>query len=539
MALMGQHGPVSYEAHQCWEARRTVLVEFEVQETGEPQVPDGLAIAQEILRYLEGHSAVGRIQLLLHPKWKALMTAFRVNGRRPVSLSDFKAIEAHLEVLESRDRWCGRWSRQAEPIGLPTVDVMGGQPEPASLAYVQQFRGLSTWWKERSDRISAVALSNEMDLAQFRQSHFASSVDVLPFERDINFVRRALTGAVQIRLAAAEGLRAARQLHELEQALEGYEGSIVTALRATVLARDPAAYDMALAELRRVSGKRAIWQARQDLTSRLGSAAPSWATALRNREEPHGGSTLPGDPVKAWRLRQLHQELELRAALDETALTRQLEQRRQELREATAELIDRQAWLAQLKRTDLQARQALQGWADTVRKIGKGTGKRTALLQAKARQLLVDARNAVPVWIMPLTRVAESFDPRQPRFDVVIVDEASQSDIQGLLAWYLGDRIAIVGDHEQVSPLAVGQELEAIRVLIAEHLDSVPNSHLYDGTTSVYDFGRQSFGGTIALKSIFAAFRTLSSFQTSSPITSKFNLCAIRVPPSGPMSLSF
>jgi len=229
-----------------------------------------------------------------------------------------------------------------------------------------------------------------------------------------------------------------------------------------------------------------------------------------------------------WRWRQLQQEIERRASLDEATLTRQLEQRRRELRESTAELIDRQAWLAQLKRTDLPARQALQGWADTVRKIGKGTGKRTAELQARARQLLVKARNAVPVWIMPLARVAESFDPTEARFDVVIVDEASQSDIQGLLVWYLGDRIAIVGDHEQVSPMAVGQEIDVVKALISEHLQDVPNQHLYDGTTSVYDLGRQSFGGTIALREHFRCVPDIIEF--SNELSYNFEIRPLRNP---------
>ncbi|MFS8064294.1 MAG: AAA domain-containing protein, partial [Luteimonas sp.] len=186
---------------------------------------------------------------------------------------------------------------------------------------------------------------------------------------------------------------------------------------------------------------------------------------------------------------------------------------RDALREATGQLIDRSAWLGQLRRTNLAARQALQGWADTQRKIGKGTGKRVPELQAKARELLTQAREAVPVWIMPLTRVAESFDPRQGRFDVVIIDEASQSDITGLLAWYLGESVVVVGDHEQVSPSAVGQQIDVIKDLIAEHLGGIPNSHLYDGLTSIYNLARQSFGGTIALREHFRCVPDIIEFS--------------------------
>src|SRR6185312_8440768 len=124
------------------------------------------------------------------------------------------------------------------------------------------------------------------------------------------------------------------------------------------------------------------------------------------------------------------------AALDEAALMRSMHAHSAQLRETTADLIDRRAWLGQIRRVDLRASQALQGWSLTQKKIGKGTGKRAPALQAEARKLLADARDAVPVWIMPLSRVAESFDAAKAKFDVVIIDEASQSDVTGLLAWY-------------------------------------------------------------------------------------------------------
>ena len=53
---------------------------------------------------------------------------------------------------------------------------------------------------------------------------------------------------------------------------------------------------------------------------------------------------------------------------------------------------------------------------------------------------LAKARRAVPVWIMPLSRVYESFDPRDTKFDVFIIDEASQSDVTAL-ALPMDDRL--------------------------------------------------------------------------------------------------
>jgi hypothetical protein len=59
----------------------------------------------------------------------------------------------------------------------------------------------------------------------------------------------------------------------------------------------------------------------------------------------------------------------------------------------------------------------------------------------------------------------------------------------------------------------VGQEIDTIKALIAEHLGGIPNSHLYDGLTSIYDLARQCFGGTIALREHFRCVPDIIEFS--------------------------
>jgi superfamily I DNA and/or RNA helicase len=136
-----------------------------------------------------------------------------------------------------------------------------------------------------------------------------------------------------------------------------------------------------------------------------------------------------------------------------------------------------------------------------------------ARLKQEAKRTLVQCRGAVPVWIMPLSRVVECFDLATTRFDVVIIDEASQSDVLGLVALGMGKAVAVVGDHEQVSPYAVGFNTDTIQGLIDEHLVDIPNKQLYDGRTSVYDLARQSFGGTIRLLEHFRCVPDIIQFS--------------------------
>jgi len=148
-----------------------------------------------------------------------------------------------------------------------------------------------------------------------------------------------------------------------------------------------------------------------------------------------------------------------------------------------------------------------------MRKSGAGTGKRVPRLPQEARKLMAKCQTAVPVWVMPLSRVVETSDPRKTRFDVVIVDEASQLDVMGLIALYMGAQAVVVGDNEQVSPDAVGLRADDVDKLIDSQLVGIPNNRLYDGQTSIYDLAEQAFGGAICLTEHFRCVPEIVEFS--------------------------
>ncbi|MCL4552770.1 MAG: hypothetical protein M1305_04360, partial [Candidatus Marsarchaeota archaeon] len=160
-----------------------------------------------------------------------------------------------------------------------------------------------------------------------------------------------------------------------------------------------------------LTARRSDLTRRSELLGRLSKVARGWADAIRNRRPPHHEDSLPGDIDAAWLWRELHDELELRSGTDINHLQYEITKLGEELLRTTTALVDRQAWAAQIRRTTHKQRQALMGWLQTIRKIGAGTGKRVPLLRAQARQLMMECRTAVPVWIMPLSRVLESFSP--------------------------------------------------------------------------------------------------------------------------------
>jgi very-short-patch-repair endonuclease len=272
-------------------------------------------------------------------------------------------------------------------------------------------------------------------------------------------------------------------------------------------------YEEVSRQLARLEGMGDTYQMRRALLARIENAAPAWARAIAQRQGGHGSAQPLGDSTAAWRWRQWHQELERRASVSITDLQERLNATQDELRSLAAQIIEHETWAAQRERTALQSQQALMGYVQTIRKVGKGTGKRVPELLRQARQLLASARRAVPVWVMPLSRVYESFDPRETRFDVVIIDEASQSDVTALAALYFGREHVVVGDKEQVTPDAVGQRLDQVQRLIDTNLQGIPNSHLYDGQTSIYDLAETAFGGVVALREHFRCVPEIIQFS--------------------------
>ena len=107
---------------------------------------------------------------------------------------------------------------------------------------------------------------------------------------------------------------------------------------------------------------------------------------------------------------------------------------------------------------------------------------------------MVPCQKAVPCWIMPINKSLESLDPRANKFDVVIIDEASQSDVSSLAILYMGKKLVIVGDDRQVSPMAVGVGEKKIASLQEQYIkDKPPNAHLYTAKTSICDVAKTTF----------------------------------------------
>ncbi len=166
-----------------------------------------------------------------------------------------------------------------------------------------------------------------------------------------------------------------------------------------------------------------------------------------------------------------------------------------EIRALTASIGEHLAWRACLGGLTNAQLVHLTLYQQAMARYGLGKGKFAATHLAGAQRELEACRAAVPAWIMPTFRVADSLSPAAEPFDVVIVDEASQSGIDALFLWWLGKKVLIVGDDQQISPDSVGLELAPVFALRSQLLGDQPIGSAITPATSLFDLGGIAFPG--------------------------------------------
>jgi hypothetical protein len=173
------------------------------------------------------------------------------------------------------------------------------------------------------------------------------------------------------------------------------------------------------------------------------------------------------------------------------------------------------AWDLFFERLTPEKREALNGWREAVRAIGKGTGRSTriASLRRQARAYMEDCRDAIPIWIMPRYLVAEYANPEPGYYDVVIADEASQLGIESLFLFYMAKKIVVVGDDQQISPAGVGVKQDEVSGLQAHYLDGIPHQHALSEKSSLYANAKIRFSQNIVLREHYRCMPEIIQFS--------------------------
>ncbi|HEY7090541.1 MAG TPA: AAA domain-containing protein, partial [Tepidisphaeraceae bacterium] len=287
-------------------------------------------------------------------------------------------------------------------------------------------------------------------------------------------------------------------------------------LAGAVKLRDIKSYQSAYADLLRLRADRETWAKTEALFKKFTERLPKAAAALWDD---------PADAAWDQRVAHLHEAwLWLKA---DRWLKKQLDPRHFEhlqgerkslqdhIQAALVKLAAEKAWYHCMTRMSPAEETYLKAWVQAIKNIGAGTGKRASRFRKVARQTLDRCRSAIPAWIMPIHRVAETVTPGEDRFDVVIVDEASQSGAEALFLHYVAKKIIIVGDDKQIAPYNVGINRDDVELLRSRHIPDLPLTDYFDLEHSFFDQAYLRFGNRIRLCEHFRCMPEIIQFSNN------------------------
>ncbi len=254
----------------------------------------------------------------------------------------------------------------------------------------------------------------------------------------------------------------------------------------------------------------------KDVTAAIAVAgAPDWAQYLKTER------AVPNDPrdSAAWRdawdyaaADALLSRIDARENLTRLATEREAADKR--CRQLFGDIVRERTYYQLERRLSPAIKTALVEFVHALTKIGKGTGKTAWMHRRTARDAMGRCYSAVPCWIMPTWRVAEQLPAELGAVDLVIIDEASQSDVTELPALLRGKKILVVGDDRQVSPTAPFVTQEKIGQLRHHYLGDMPFKNLLEPGDSIYDLMRAVFPNErLMLKEHFRCVEPIIQFS--------------------------
>ena len=246
------------------------------------------------------------------------------------------------------------------------------------------------------------------------------------------------------------------------------------------------------------------------------AGAPNWAKCLRTvQAEADHDPVTPSAWLEAWKWRCAVMFLERIDGHDKMrVLFAQRKTLTTSLERTYQDLVAEKTWLGVHRNSPESIKKALALYLKAIQAMGHGTGIRAVRYRRNAREAMTRAYRAVPCWILPEWRISETIPAEIGLFELVIIDEASQSDIWAFPALMRGKKLLVVGDHKQVSPSAIGVPEEKIVELSARFLEAQPQGALMTPERSIYDLACVVFAGnSVMLKEHFRCVPAIIEFS--------------------------
>lgn len=188
----------------------------------------------------------------------------------------------------------------------------------------------------------------------------------------------------------------------------------VRELETAVRDRDHEAYARAYARLERLTTVRRMAKRHVKLSMALTAGAPALSRAISDNPSDSVWSDRLASFTEAWSWASASSWIRQQSYEDINALQAEIRAIEDQLRGHVESIAATRAWAHAVAPDRLTgaARAHLELYAALVKRLGKGTGKYAAQRRMEIRKAMDECRPAVPVWIMPIYRIAEQLPTR-------------------------------------------------------------------------------------------------------------------------------
>ena len=403
----------------------------------------------------------------------------RVNGRPCSTLDDFSTLADVLHVRIECERAWGFWVGRAEkPQGPNTLQLYELKAHCDALGRALSLEGLIEKCRETMRQCPAIREPVWSDESQAEK----------------------IIASCRLALAHHHKRLATEEIEKIEGPLSAVVANnnahpITGRLLQVIRERDVNGYAHAAGTAQSLNAERQRAQEVDEYVLGLNHHLPKLTHEIKqnpgdsgwNQRIPHVKDAWNWAQARYWIEEYIRQE-------DVPALAKRAKQIEDEINATIAKLASLHAWSFCFSRLKEDHRRHMEAWQQSIRRLGKGTGKHAPRHRREAQQHLNECREAVPAWVMPLHRVWDTVDPAPGMFDLIIVDEASQCGVEAIPLFYLGRKVLIVGDDKQISPDAVGLPRGAVHRLMEEFLYDFKFKSSFDVESSLFDHGKLRYG---------------------------------------------
>lgn len=459
--------------------------------------------AQTLADHLGGGGKLKRFGMTPGPVKEAaeLLAEVTVNDLPPDSADTCRLIDTWLEVADRIDAMDALWPRE---VDIPEEDTP------------QERVG----WHTAELGVLEKVLSVHREVESARTTLTGHGI---PQPRWSDLDQIAVYGEVGVAAAAGQRLAAAvepitallDQLHR--EALRPNASPLFAELAAAVASRDAREYATLLQRTRVLKEQHERLLRRDDLAQRLRSSSASLAAHVADGPDPADLQKIVEGWELAWRWALTARWIRDQITGEAERIQGRLKAIEVEIERHNGQLVADLAWQHAVGRLDGRQQSNLRAYANAASKIPKTRTAKTRPQRLRdAQAALRRCREAVPSWVMPLYRIAESMDITRDAFDVIIIDEASQADTGASFLQYLAPQVVVVGDDKQVSPTGVGIKEDDIQRLRQRHLPQVPHAAVWaDAASSYFEICDIYFSDRITLREHFRCMPEIIGFSNS------------------------